>query len=41
MDILSIRMYAAPDAITGATLKFFAESVQEAVKEILEKAAGK
>ena len=32
---------AAPDAITGATLKFSAESVQEAVKEILDKASGK
>ena len=30
---------AAPDAITGATLKFSAQSVQDAVEEILEKAA--
>ena len=32
---------ADPDAITGATLKVSAASVQEAVKEILDKAAGK
>ena len=32
---------ASPDAITGATLTFSAGSVQEAVAEILEKAAGK
>ena len=32
---------ADPDAITGATLKFSAASVQEAVKELLDKAAGK
>ncbi len=32
---------AEPDAITGATLKFSAASVQEAVAEILDKAAGK
>ena len=30
---------AAPDAITGATLKISAQSVQEAVEEILSKAA--
>jgi len=30
---------AAPDAITGATLKFSAQSVQEAVEEILSEAA--
>ena len=32
---------AETDAITGATLQFSAGAVQEAVKEILEKAAGK
>ena len=31
---------AAPDAITGATLKFSAQSVQDAVTEILEKVNG-
>ena len=29
----------APDAITGATLKFSAQSVQEAMEEILSEAA--
>ena len=32
---------AAPDAITGATLKFSADSVQEAITEILDKVNGK
>ena len=32
---------AAPDAISGATLTYSAASVQEAMEEILEKAAGK
>ena len=32
---------AAPDAITGATLTFSAGSVQEALTEILDMAAGK
>ena len=32
---------AAPDAITGATLKYSAESVQEAMAEILDKVNGK
>ena len=32
---------AAPDAISGATLTYSAASVQEAMTEILEKAAGK
>ena len=31
---------AAPDAVTGATLKFSAASVQEAMEEILKKIAG-
>ena len=31
---------AAPDAITGATLTFSAQSVQEAAAEILAKIAG-
>ena len=31
---------ATPDAVTGATLKVSAQSVQEAVEEILAKIAG-